>query len=112
MDVNVFHSIKRTVLGIYLVAFSGFVLADECRQESNKLDGEVGLDSNTGAVKAAGLTGHDNGCNCEEVFFLPTNTDASAAMSVVLAAKLAGKTIAFELRDDTNCASGFRVFIE
>lgn len=84
--------------------------AASCVQQSNRL-GLVGLDSSNGTVYARVLAS-DNGCSCIEFRFTPVNTDTNKALSILLSAKMADKSVRIDATNSLDCYSAYRVYIE
>lgn len=82
-----------------------------CIQNNNELLNLVGLDSASGVVYAT-TTSSSNECSCSHVRFKPENTDTKMALSVLLAARMAGKEVRIDLIDASDCNSAYRVYLE
>jgi hypothetical protein len=90
-----------------LFANSAFAL---CVQNNNSLDGLLGLDSTGGNVFAA-ITSTTEECGCTQVRFKTANGDTKMALSVLLSAKLSGKTVRIDLVESGDCNSAYRVYL-
>jgi hypothetical protein len=100
----------RLITFVLMMAAS-FLANSYCSQTGNTLNGLVGLDSSSGVIYAA-TTSIKNECSCTEVRFKPENTQATLALSILLSAKLAGKTIRVDIRDATDCNTAFRAYVQ
>ena len=82
-----------------------------CAQTNNSLVGLMGLDSQSGSVYAK-VASTTNECSCNEIRFVPSNTDTKMALSILLAAKLADKKVRIDLLNPSDCNTGFRVYVQ
>lgn len=104
----------KGIVGIALLMLAGYSqasLAASCTQNSNNLNGLVGLDSGAGNIYAS-IISTPNECGCRHVRFAPANTDTKSALSILLAAKMANKKVRIDLLDKTNCDTAYRVYIQ
>ena len=100
----------KSITFILMMATS-FLTNAYCVQTGNELNGLVGLDSSTGNIYA-NTSSIKNQCSCSEVRFKVANTDTNMALGILLAAKMAGKTVRVDLNDPTDCNTASRVYIE
>lgn len=91
--------------------YSQVSFAEDCVQNNNILSGLVGLDSSVGTIYAS-VSSSSNECSCTNVRFTEANTDTNAALSILLAAKMAEKKVRIDLLDKTNCNTAYRVYIQ
>ncbi len=89
---------------------AGGVYAASCVQTDNTV-GLTGLDNSNGSIYAT-ITSTANQCSCGFVRFTTANTDADAALSVLLAAKLSDTQVRVDILDENNCSSGYRVYLQ
>ena len=89
---------------LYVQAYAG------CVQLDNKV-GLVGLDSVNATVYAA-VTDHNDACGCNQIRFLSSNTDTKMALSILLSAKMSGKSVRIDISDPANCDTGYRVYVQ
>lgn len=81
-----------------------------CVQNYNELSGLVGLDNPNGTVYAD-VKSASKECGCTNVRFYPTGTNTEMALSILMAAKVAGKKVRIDISDEDNCNSAYRVYI-
>lgn len=74
----------------------------------------VGLDSGgvDGLVYSGVSTSSTQTCNCTSVRFHPDRTNTDKALSILLAAKLAGKKVRVDLQEEGNCNTAYRVYMQ
>lgn len=101
---------KKFVTMAAIAISSQAAWAAACSQNSNSLGSLVGLDSSSGTVYAT-ITSGSNECACAYARFSPSNTDAKAALSILLSAKLANKAVRIDFLDTASCDSAFRVYV-
>ncbi|GAB2195974.1 hypothetical protein [Sessilibacter sp. MAH4] len=101
----------KFVIAILLLTGSSLSQAF-CEQNRNELNGLLGLDSNTGTIYAT-ITKSNNQCSCTQARFSSTVTPhTQEALSILLSAKLAGKTVRIDFADPTDCNTATRVYLE
>lgn len=100
----------KSIVFILMMAVS-FLANASCVQTGNVLDGLVGLDSSTSTVYAR-TNSIKNQCSCSSVRFKFANTNTNMALSILLAAKMAGKTVRVDLNDPSDCNTASRVYVE
>ncbi|GAB2189333.1 hypothetical protein MAH1_09410 [Sessilibacter sp. MAH1] len=101
----------KFVIAILLLTSSSLSQA-YCSQTRNELEGLLGLDSTDGTIYTT-VTKSNNECSCGDARFSPTFTPhTQEALSILLSAKLAGKTVRIDFEDPANCRSAARVYLE
>jgi len=102
----------KIVVGLCIVVLStaNVFAASACVQADNKV-GLVGLDNSNSTVYVSTPVSN-NGCNCTNFRFSKVNTDTSMALSLLLSAKISGKSVRIDLLDETNCNSAYRVYLQ
>jgi hypothetical protein len=102
-------SIIKTILLSGLFAYSQASFSESCAQSNITLNGLVGLDY-AGNIYASTSSNNEK-CSCTSVRFREGNTDIKAALSILLAAKMADKKVRIDLLDKTDCNTAARVYI-
>ncbi|GAA6167632.1 hypothetical protein [Sessilibacter corallicola] len=102
----------KAIIGVIFFIFTQSAFAQlYCAQYGNQLTGIIGLDSNNGSIYT-NITSETNECSCREARFLPENTDTDKALSILLAARLSGKTVRIDFLEGQGCNSATRVYIQ
>jgi hypothetical protein len=104
------HKIIFLHFSILICLAASNVYADRCTQLNNTIT-LVGLDHNNGRL-FAGVSGHNNGCGCNNFRFYDTNTNVDRALSILLSAKMSGAKVRIGLLDRTDCNSAETVYLQ
>ena len=78
--------------------------------QTNNVIGLMGVDSTSGVIYVA-VSGYSGG-SCSQIRFNNANADTDKILSVLTAAKLAGKRVRIDLADGADCNSGWRAYIQ
>lgn len=102
---------KKTIKSVLMAAslsFAHLAYAD-CTQTNNFLSGLVGLEGQDGALYAD-LVSAMAECSCATARFQPQHTDTKMALSILLSAKMAGKTVQVGFME--GCDTAYRLYME
>lgn len=102
----------KAIIGIVFFIFMHSASAEQfCAQYGNRLTGIIGLDSSNGVIYT-NISSSTNECSCTQARFHPDNTDTDKALSILLAARLAEKTVRIDFLEGQGCNSATRVYIQ
>lgn len=114
MKIRVFKTnlITKIILLLGSFLFSQIAAAQGCTQNYNTV-GFVGMDGQVGdsGMLYVAVSGHNNGCNKNYFRFKASETDTDMALSILLAAKMAGKKVRIDLKNKDDRNSAYRVYI-
>ena len=100
----------RPIFLFAVLLMSSAQASASCSQTGNKLV-LTGLDFSK-KIYAGISSDSPKNCGCGAVRFSPNTTDTSEILSVLLAAKVSGKTVRIDINVEGNCDSGVIAYVE
>ena len=96
---------------ILFLLVSTSVLSEECQITGANV-GFTGLDGSDSRIFTTISNYTTSGCSCSYIRFVPSRADTDKVLSILLAARFAGKTVQIDLEETSNCNSAYSVYVE
>lgn len=96
---------------IFALGNASTSMAEECQLKNSSV-GFLGSDGSDGKVFVALTERSGDTCDCRNIRFYENAVDTDKVLSLLLAARAASLPVQVDVKDSTDCNSGFRVFIE